>query len=548
MGLLLKWLGQLQRWPHARRLRAWRDRPMDAQWQVLRDILQRNRDTEYGTRYGFGSIGSIGDYQRAVPVVAYDDVSDYVTRMTRGERNVLTAEQPLYYCCTSGTTGTPKFNAITPHYRAQWQTAVHAFVYDLFRDHPRAGNHEVLYFVGSTRLGVTEDGTPYGTMSGYNYTTLPRVAQKLYAVPYEVFQIPDLDLKYYTLVRLAVTRRLSFCVAITPTPLISVARTLERNAEDIVRDVHDGSMRRAGELPSEIRAVLAPRMTPDPARARQLEALVRAGTCNATAVWPDIAVITCWIGAAAGMYVPELRACYPGVPLRDAIFSATEGWCNVPLRDDRPGGPLAIHSHFYEFIPEESYEADDRPVLTLDQLEPGKRYFILLTTGGGCYRYDLKDVMQVDDRWGAVPTVRFVYKGKHCSNLSGEKMTEGHVNEAIGRLRAARPDLTVVFFVAVPRQQSGDMGYDLYLEAEGDRAGVAEALDRDLQDINWEYGSHRGCGDLTALRVVPLAPGAWQRIRQSQTEAGANEAQMKPPHLTTNPSFVDLLAVETAND
>ena len=547
MGFILKWLGQLQRWPHARRFEKWKQEPMAAQEELLLQIVRQNEKTEYGKKHSFNEIGSIKDYQQRVPVVTYDDVKDYVERMTKGEENVLTAEKPAYYCCTSGTTGKPKFNAITPTYRAQWQSAVHTFVYNMFKTHPKAGDHEILYFVGSTELGKTEDGTPFGTMSGYNYTTLPKFVQRLYAVPYEVFQISSLDLKYYTLVRMAITRPLSFCVAITPTPLITVARTLEENIECLIKDVRQGSMERIDELPKELRDVLEERMAPDPKRADELQKLVDEGKLKATTVWPHIAVMTCWIGAAAGMYVPELRSLYPGVPLRDAIFSATEGWCNVPLLDEKPGGPLAIHSHFFEFIPEDEYEREDRRVLTLSELEDGKRYFILLTTGGGCYRYDLRDVLQVDGFYGQIPQLRFVYKGKHCCNLAGEKMTEGHFNEAIHKVKEGEPNPSIVYFVAVPRKETGNIGYDLYIEAKSSLEGLDKKLDELLQEINWEYKSHRECGDLTPIRVIELKEGNWQRIRQHLTEQGANEAQMKPPHLTDKESFVALLEGKEKN-
>ena len=541
MGFILKWLGQLQRWPHARKFEKWKQEPMEAQEKLLLEIVNKNKDTEYGKKHSFEKIESIKDYQCLVPVVTYDDVQEYVSRMTKGEENVLTAEKPAYYCCTSGTTGKPKFNSITPTYRAQWQSAVHTFVYNMFNAHPRAADHEILYFVGSTKLGQTEDGTPFGTMSGYNYTTLPKFVQRLYAVPYEVFQIADLELKYYTLVRLAITRRLSFCVAITPTPLITVARTLEENIESLIKDVRQGSMERIDELPKELREVLEPRMAANPQRADELQKLVAEGKLKATTVWPDIAVMTCWIGAAAGMYVPELRSFYPGVPLRDAIFSATEGWCNVPLQDEKPGGPLAIHSHFFEFIPEEDYEKEERRVLTLSELEDGKRYFILLTTGGGCYRYDLRDVLQVDGFYGKIPQLKFVYKGKHCCNLAGEKMTEGHFNEAIQKIKEDEAEKGIVYFVAVPRKESGNIGYNLYIEAKSSVTDLETKLDDMLQEINWEYKSHRECGDLTKLSLVPLKEGNWQRIRQHLTEQGANEAQMKPPHLTEKEAFITLL-------
>lgn len=540
MGRVLGWLGQCMRWPHARRFDRLARTPRKAQEELLQEILGLNADTVYGRERGFARLKSLDAYRRQVPIVSAEDLRPYVERMKKGEERVLTREKPLYYCCTSGTTGEPKFNAVTPMYRDQYQKTVHVFLYHLFRDHPAAYGGEILYFVGSDRLGETEDGTPYGTMSGYNYSAMPALARKAYAVPYAPFQIADLDWKYYVLVRLALLRPLSFAVAITPTPLNAFARCLEEETERLLRDVHDGGLKGAEALPSALMAELAPRMAPDPARARQLERLASRGPLTPTAAWPGLALLSSWIGAAAGLYVPELRKRYPGIPIRDAIYSATEGWCTIPLEDERLGGPLAIQSHVYEFIPEEELENPSPPVLAVDEIEAGRNYAILLTTGGGQYRYDLKDVLRCEGFHHGIPWMRFLYKGKHCFNLAGEKMTEGHVNEAISRWRD-EAGLALTWFVAVPRKESGNAGYELWIETEASLAGADETLDALLREVNWEYGSHRDCRDLAPLSVHRLAPGTWARLRQAMAAAGAQEAQIKPPHLTDKAGVVDAL-------
>lgn len=542
MGRLLGWLGQLMRRPHARRFEAISHRPREAQEALLREILTANADTAYGREHGFAALADLDAYRRRVPVASAEDLRPWVDRMKRGEQKVLTAERPLYYCCTSGTTGEPKFNPVTPMYRDQYQKTVHVFLYHLFRDHPAAYRGEILYFVGSDRLGTTEDGTPYGTMSGFNYSAMPALARRAYAVPYAPFQIADLDLKYYVLVRLALLRSLSFAVAITPGPLNAFARSLEERAEELIRDVHDGGLGQMAELPAAMRAELAPLMPSDPGRARVLERLAEAGPLRPPTVWPELALLSCWIGAAAGLYVPELRRRYPGIPLRDAIYSATEGWCTIPLEDERLGGPLAIQAHVYEFIPEEELENPEPPVLAVDEIEAGKNYAILLTTGGGQYRYDLKDVLRCEGFHNGVPWMRFLYKGKHCFNLAGEKMTEGHVNEAVSRWRD-EGGLRLTWFVAVPRQEAGAAGYDLWIETESPLDdGAAERLDAILREVNWEYGSHRACDELEPLRLHRLAPGTWAALRRRMAEAGAQEAQIKPPHLTDKGDVVNALA------
>lgn len=61
----------------------------------------------------------------------------------------------------------------------------------------------------------------------------------------------------------------------------------------------------------------------------------------------------------------------------------------------------------------------------MDQLEPGKKYEILLTNLSGFYRYKLKDVIEVVGYHNEAPLIRFAYRKNQLINLAGEKITEG---------------------------------------------------------------------------------------------------------------------------
>ena len=60
--------------------------------ELLKKLLNDNKETEYGKKYNFASIRNISDYQQQVPLTTYDDYETYIDRMTEhGERNLLTA-------------------------------------------------------------------------------------------------------------------------------------------------------------------------------------------------------------------------------------------------------------------------------------------------------------------------------------------------------------------------------------------------------------------------------------------------------------------------
>ena len=75
---------------------------------------------------------------------------------------------------------------------------------------------------------------------------------------------------------------------------------------------------------------------------------------------------------------------------------------SIPLSDDGSKGVLTVASNFFEFVPVEQVAAHpDDPgawiCLTAGQVETGAEYYILVTTADGLYRYDINDIVRVED-------------------------------------------------------------------------------------------------------------------------------------------------------
>lgn len=83
--------------------------PMRYDIDFLMRILDRNKDTEYGRRYGFADIDSVEEFQRRVPVTVFDDYSGYIYAMTEyGKTGLITDSDIGHYAKSSGTMGNPK--------------------------------------------------------------------------------------------------------------------------------------------------------------------------------------------------------------------------------------------------------------------------------------------------------------------------------------------------------------------------------------------------------------------------------------------------------
>ena len=81
---------------------------VDMSRDLLMKILQDNKDTEYGRRYGFADITSVEEYRQKVPFSVYDDYAPYIERMIKNNETDLISVYPaVHYALSSGSVGVP---------------------------------------------------------------------------------------------------------------------------------------------------------------------------------------------------------------------------------------------------------------------------------------------------------------------------------------------------------------------------------------------------------------------------------------------------------
>src|SRR5437764_10605291 len=88
-------------------------RPAATQQSVLRRLVVANRDTRFGTEHRFAGVYAHADLVKQVPVQDYETLRPYIEDQRCTGAAALTAEPPLFYAQTSGTTGKPKVIPIT---------------------------------------------------------------------------------------------------------------------------------------------------------------------------------------------------------------------------------------------------------------------------------------------------------------------------------------------------------------------------------------------------------------------------------------------------
>jgi GH3 auxin-responsive promoter len=520
-------------------------KPREAQEEKLLEIVRRNEGSVFGVEHGFDRIRSIEDYQERVPPTDYDGLSPYVERALRAEKNVLTADDPLMFATTSGTTGSAKYIPVTPSYLHEYSHGVHVHLYRLFTDFRDILGGKMLVPSSSDEEGRSEGGLAFGAISGYLTRTQPKPIRRFYALPYELAKVKDVEAKYYLTLRHALPADIRAVMMPNPSSLLMLAEKMTTYPDQLIADIRSGTVSEQYVPKGTPRRLL--QVEADPKRADELASILRmSGSLTPAEVWPNLRVLCCWKGGTMPLYLNKVPAAYGDVPVRDLGYMASEGRGSIPLVNSGAGGALSITSHFYEFVPEEERDSPNPTFLTADQLESNREYFIYFTSSAGLYRYDINDVVRVVDFYRNTPVVQFIRKGQGMTSITGEKLTESQVAGALVQVVGADGHDIQHFTACVewgepPRYAFfAEVGEDVTTEA---LRHFATEMDRALSAHNIEYEAKRESQRLGPPVVKRVAPGTYQLLRQRRVAEGAPEAQVKIPQLSPNMQFGDDLEV-----
>ena len=462
LSLAANGLWLLSSLPSALAFRANLDRVAEVQERVLLRIVSRDR------RYS--SIRSVREYQQRVPVRTFD------------EMDLTDVRDVLHWEPTSGSSGASKRIPYTRDLLAEFNRAIAPWVIELFLSHPAAftgkaywsvspvirGGQALLPVLSSLKdqegqAGVPvlhDDGDAFAGDEEYLGRVRSRLVRAVQAVPRSVRLAEDVDdFRRATLRHLLRAPDLTLISVWHPSFLsLLVARLRSVAAESdeprvraALRHVDDAELHRA--------------------------------------LWPRLRVISCWADANASAGAADLARLFPQASIVPKGLLSTEGFVSFPL--------LAYRSHFYEFRDVEAGE-----VVLASDAHVGKRYHVILTTGGGLYRYDTEDIVEVTGFRERCPILRFLGRANHVSDHYGEKLNERFVRERLERsLREHAVESRFAMLACEER------AYTLFIESDAPDATLLRAtaaLELRLRE-NFHYAYCRRLGQLAPLAVFRIA-------------------------------------------
>lgn len=517
-----------------------------AQSAKLRQLLDQMAGSAFVRDHGLIGVKTPADLRRALPIAPYERMAPYIERVKAGETSALfrPGTKIRMFATTSGTTGAAKFIPVTTLSVLEYLQSWTVWGFGVALSYPEVTYGGVINMASNWRSGTTASGIPSGSVTGLLFESMHRFLKTMHAVPPSVTRIADVDLRYYLTLRLGLTRQdtVMFNVA-NPGTLVNLAHRMREWSDDLIRDIHDGTLRNADSYPAAVRQNVHRAIAeghPDLARRLAKAADVTQGLTPKDA-WPRLAVIGVWTGGTLAAYLPRLVELYGQVALRDHGLSASEGRMTIPLADGVPSGVVNVDGGYFEFVPEEERESPNPPTFAAHELDKGQRYVLALTSSGGLVRYDLGDVVECTGHEFDAPLLKFLNKGQHIANITGEKLSAYQSTTATTAALAAM-GLRVREYVIAP-VMGEPPGYHLLLEDQAfpseDRiTALALDLDNRLQSANIEYAERRQSRRLAPLLVSNVPDGTFAAMREAKVaEARTPIEHYKHPFLVTDPDF-----------
>lgn len=473
--------------------------PEKIQHHVLKHLVEKGCETEYGRTHIFSGIKNYSDFTKNVPINTYEELKNDIDRMRHGEQDVLWPGLIKWFAKSSGTTNDKsKFIPVSNaglhriHYKGG------ADVVALYlRNNPqsRLFDGKSLILGGSHSPNYNVEGSLVGDLSAILIENINPIAN--------LFRVPKKQ-----------------------TALLS---DFETKRDRIARECMNANVTNISGVPSWMLSVLV----------RMMEL---SGKKHIEEVWPNLEVFFHG-GIAFGPYRKQYEDLIksPNMHYMET-YNASEGFFGIQDNPDDPAMLLMLdYDVFYEFITLEEVNAESPTVVPLEGVEIGRNYAMVITTSCGLWRYLIGDTVM----FTSTRPYKFVITGrtKYFINAFGEELIMDNAEKGLA-YACQQTGAQVLEYTAAPvyMDENAKCRHQWLIEFSqepDDLKKFGDCLDRYLQQINSDYEAKRS-HDITLqhLEVVKAREGLFNDWLKMKGKLGG---QHKVPRLSNSRKNMDEL-------
>jgi hypothetical protein len=473
--------------------------PIEVQNELLMRMVKAARYTEWGKKYGYGDISSTKEFSQRFPVQRYEDLLPYIERMKNGEQNVLWHNEIKWFAKSSGTT-------------SQRSKFIPVSLEALEECHYKGGKDLVsLYF--------------------HNYPKTEVLRGKTLVIAGSKTNINQKEDNYIGDLSAIITDNLPFWVEMRRTPSlhITLLDNWEEKIEKMALQTLKEDVRVLSGVPSWTLVILK-------------RILDMTGKSSIRDVWPKLELFMHG-GVNFSPYRKQFEQIIPGTMNYLESYNASEGYFGIEDRLNSDDLLLMLdYGIYYEFIPMEHFESENPPTFTLEEVEVGINYAVVITTNSGLWRYLIGDTI----KFTATFPFRFVVSGrtKHFINAFGEEVIIDNAEKALAEACKITGAIINEFTAGPVYMQNDSTGaHEWLIEFEkqpDDLLRFRDALDQKLKEINSDYEAKRTNNFTLKPPIIrSLTKGTFYVWLKSKNKLGG---QHKIPRLANSRWFINELS------
>lgn len=460
----------------ARKNKKWIENPIEAQNQVFYSLLRRAKDTQFGKDHNFEKIKSHADFVEHVPIRDYEELKPYVTRIIEGDENALWPGKPLYFAKTSGTTSGVKYIPITKESIKHQVNASRDAILNYIHE---TGNSEfvdgrMIFLQGSPELDE-KGGIKLGRLSGISAHYVPNYLQKNRLPSWQTNCIEDWETKVNAIIDETENENMTVIAGIPSWVQMYFEKLTEKHGTTI------------GKIFQNLQLFIYGGVNYEPYRSK-FENLI-------------------------GKSVDSIE-----------LFPASEGFFAYQNSQKERGMLLLVNAGiFYEFVKVEEFFESGAQRLTLEQVQVGVNYVMIISTDAGLWAYNLGDTVQ----FISVKPFKVIVSGriKHFISAFGEHVIAKEVEQAIKEAILAT-DAQVNEFSVAPQTnpENGELPFHEWLvefsKPPSDMGKFITTLDESMQQQNSYYFDLIDGKILQTLKITPIALDGFRNYMKSIGKLG----------------------------
>lgn len=472
--------------------------PHEVQQELFQNLITKAKGTEWGMKYGYSDKFSVREFQERVPVTTYEELYPYIERVMMGEQNILWPTKTEWFAKSSGTTNArSKYIPVSPesledcHYKGG-KDMLSIYV-NLFPE-TKLFTGKGLSIGGSHRPSEINAKVNCGDVSAVIMQNLPIWAEAMRTPPLKVALMDKWEEKIEKMVELTVQENVTSMSGVPTWTYVLLKRILEVTGKN-----------------------------------------------NILEVWPNLELFT--HGAVAfGPYRQLFREIIPFDKMNYLeVYNASEGFFGIQDQAGTEDEMLLMLDYgvYYEFIPMDQFDEENPKTLTLDQVELGKNYAIVISTNAGLWRYKIGDTV----RFTNLSPYRIKISGrtKHFINAFGEEVIVENAETAITKACQVTNAIITNFTAAPVYMESGKRGgHEWIIEFEKEPNNLqqfTQVLDETLREINSDYDAKRQNDIALQEPIVHVAPqGTFLNWLRDKGKLGG---QNKVPRLSNSREFLE---------